>query len=471
MKHMLVLALLVAVFFVSMGLSNAIEISPASATLTSNTTNMLNISFYNQQNYTVSIGINLNSAEVRYGGLFDSISAKPIEFMLLPGQTQKVLFAFNTRNIFYSIPIPINISYTINGTPQSFILSAPILPSSSKQIYFYNMSLPKEIYPYESFPINLTVINSLDRTGIVVPINASIFYPNGTLALSSYNSFTLSNLGINHYSIIMKPSSQSPPGQYKVSVSLNYNGFTSIISQNVDFLSYYNIIASRSSSIGLFGGTYYLTLRNEGNTPVNVSNYTLTPGSLNSLLMVSKGASIGSVSSGANGLYYSLVMLSPGQNVTLYYTVSYIIVYIIILIIIIAIILFFYFNRKVEVVKEVVKHTASSGFIDVKISLKVRNVSNKPIEDIDLWDIMPPSALKVSMVGPREGIVQKTVDGLKLVWKETHLNPNDEFIVMYELRSKIGIVGKMQLNPAVCRFKFNGNIYKRKSNSIILNIR
>ena len=471
MKNLLVLTLLIAVFFVSIGLSNAIEISPTSATLTSNATNFLNISFYNQQNYSVSIGINLNSAEVRYGGLFDAISAKPLSFTLLPGQTQKVLFAFNTRNIFYSTPTPINISYTINGTPQSFILSVPILPSSSKQIYFYNMSSSNKIYPYESLPVSLTIINSLDRTGVVVPINASIFYPNGTLESSSYSSLTLSNLGINSYSVSMKPNPQSPPGQYKISVSLNYNGFTSTASQNVDFLSYYDLVASRSSSVGVFGGTYYLTLKNEGNTPVNVSNYTLSPGSLNGILMVSKGASLGSLSSGPNGLYSSLVMLSPGQTVSLYYTVSYVIIYIIVLIIVIAIILFFYFNRKVEVVKEVVKHEASSGFIDVKVSLKVKNVSNKVIEDINLSDLTPMNALKVSIIGPREGVIQKTVDGLKLVWKEARLNPKDEFIVMYELRSKIGIVGKMELNPAVCKFRFNGNIYKRKSNSIILNIR
>ncbi|MCW1301626.1 MAG: hypothetical protein OH316_00615 [Candidatus Parvarchaeota archaeon] len=471
MKNILILSALVAVFFISVGLANAIEISPTSTSLISNTTNFLNISFYNQQNYTVSVNLNINSVDARYGGFFYSISARPSSFILSPGQTQRVLFSFSTRDVFYSTPTPINISYTVNGTPQSFVLNAPILPHSTKQIYFYNVSLPAETYPYESIPVNLTIINSLDSTGVVVPVNFSLFYGNGTLALSEYKSFTLTNLGINSYSVYIRPSAISPPGTYTLSSSLSYNGFVSTFSRSITFLRYYKVVVSRSSSIGIFGGTYYLTISNEGNAPSNITNYTLSPGSLNSLLMVSKGASIGSVAAGANGLYSSLGVISPGQTVSLHYSVSYVIIYIIILIIIIAVILFFYFNRKVEVVKEVVKHEASSGFIDVKISIKVKNVSNKAIENIDLFDITPKSALKVSMIGPREGVIQKTVDGLKLLWKENRLNPGDEFIVMYELKSKIGIVGSVQLNPAVCKFKLNGNIYKRKSNSIILNIR
>ena len=37
-------------------------------------------------------------------------------------------------------------------------------------------------------------------------------------------------------------------------------------------------------------------------------------------------------------------------------------------------------------------------------------------------------------------------------WKEEELNPNDEIIVMYEVKSKIGIVGNFELENASVKF-------------------
>jgi hypothetical protein len=56
-------------------------------------------------------------------------------------------------------------------------------------------------------------------------------------------------------------------------------------------------------------------------------------------------------------------------------------------------------------------------------------------------------------------------------WKEEELNPNDEIIVMYEVKSKIGIVGNFELDKANVKFDFNGRNYKKNSNSLVLHIK
>ena len=136
-----------------------------------------------------------------------------------------------------------------------------------------------------------------------------------------------------------------------------------------------------------------------------------------------------------------------------------------------AILLVMYFNRKVVVSKEVIERRASGGFIDVKLAIRVKNISKKPLTELTITDSAPQTALKVSMIGPKEGKVERTSHGMRFVWKELELSAGDELILMYEIKSKIGIVGSVNLSPAECTFKYGNKRHSKKSNSLILNIR
>jgi hypothetical protein len=73
------------------------------------------------------------------------------------------------------------------------------------------------------------------------------------------------------------------------------------------------------------------------------------------------------------------------------------------LIIALAFIIFLYFNRKVVFKKEVIEHKAIDGFIDIKIALRLKNISRKKIYSIELQDEIPPNSLKIAKAGQKEG--------------------------------------------------------------------
>ncbi len=79
--------------------------------------------------------------------------------------------------------------------------------------------------------------------------------------------------------------------------------------------------------------------------------------------------------------------------------------------------------------------------------------------------------MKVAKAGQKEGKITKHGNKMLISWKEEELNPNDEIIVMYEVKSKIGIVGNFELDKASAKFDLNGKSYKKSSNSLILHIK
>ncbi len=410
-------------------------------------------------------------AKIDYSYLFYNVGAKPDTFALSPGQSQNVLFSFGTNDVYFSFPIPINFTYTENSVQRSFVINAPIPPqSASNSIYVYSLAANRSIYPYQSIFMNTKIINSIGQAGVIVPFNYSLLY-DGNSIYSAHTNFVLSSLGLNQFNVSFNIDNKTPPGTYTLTVSTSYNTNISRLSQNVTLLPYHFAVLSNSSSFGYFGGTSSLTIKNDGNSPLSLNGTVLPLSSFNSIFISSESASIGSVVSTSSGFMSSLIDLAPGQELTISYSVSYYPVYLAIIVIAAAILLVMYFNRKVVVSKEVIERRASGGFIDVKLAIRVKNISKKPLTELTITDSAPQTALKVSMIGPKEGKVERTSHGMRFVWKELELSAGDELILMYEIKSKIGIVGSVNLSPAECTFKYGNKRHSKKSNSLILNIR
>ena len=182
-------------------------------------------------------------------------------------------------------------------------------------------------------------------------------------------------------------------------------------------------------------------------------------------------SSIGSAVLSNNSIQPSISALPSGEALTIIYSVSYYPIYLILLIVALAIIILLYFNRKVVFKKEVIEHKAVEGFIDIKIALRLKNISRKKIYAVEIEDEIPPNSLKISKAGQKEGRITKHGNSIKISWKEDELNPTDEIIVMYEVKSKIGIVGNFELGKAEVKFDLNGKNYRKSSNSLVLHIK
>ena len=467
----LVLILLSSVFLI--GNAHALKVSPNSITVQSNAVSYFNFTFYNNENTTQNISLNVGRASIIYSGYFNSIGAFPQEFQLLPGQTKTVLFSFESKDVFFSYPISMQIPYSANGVQTYFNVSAAIIPITKTSIYLYSINSSKSFYPYSTIYFQVNIMNSLDQTGLILPFVYNLS-SQGKLVYSASKNEVISNFGLNAFNFtipINTLSSLLPPGKYNISVYTNYNKNSSTLYFPVKILPYYKPIISKTSSFNIFGGTASITVKNEGNIPINKSDVNLTVGGFNSLFLVGKSSSNGSAVLVNNSLEPSITSLLPGQSITLSYSVSYYPIYLIILIIILAFVIFLYFNRKVVLKKEVIEHKAVDGFIDVKVALRLKNVSRKKIYGIELEDDIPPNSLKIAKAGQKEGKITNHGSNMRISWKEEELNPNDEIIVMYEVKSKIGIVGSFELGKANVKFDFNGRSYKKMSNSLVLHIK
>ncbi len=465
------IVLLSAVFLV--GNAHALKVSPNSITVQSNAVSYFNFTFYNNQNTTQNISLNLGRASIIYSGYFYSIGAFPDNFELLPGQAKTVLFSFESKDVFFSYPITMQIPYSDNGLSNYFNLSVAIIPITKTSIYLYSINSSKSFYPYNNIYFQVNVMNSLGQTGLILPFVYNLS-SNGKLIYSSSKNEVIGNLGLNSFNFTIPISTLGyllPPGKYNISVYTNYNKNSSALYFPISVLTYYKPVISKTSSFNIFGGSASITVKNEGNVPVNRSAIALGINSFNSLFLVSKSSSNGSAVI-SNGLIQpSISSLMPGQSITLQYSVSYYPIYLIILIIALAFVIFLYFNRKVVFKKEVIEHKAVDGFIDIKIALRLKNISRKKIYGIELEDEIPPNSLKVAKAGQKEGKITKHGSRMLISWKEEELNPNDEIIVMYEVKSKIGIVGNFELERASVKFDFNGRSYRKSSNSLVLHIK
>ena len=465
------IVLLSAVFLV--GNAHALKVSPNSITVQSNAVSYFNFTFYNNQNTTQNISLNLGRASIIYSGYFYSIGAFPDNFELLPGQAKTVLFSFESKDVFFSYPITMQIPYSDNGLSNYFNLSVAIIPITKTSIYLYSINSSKSFYPYNNIYFQVNVMNSLGQTGLILPFVYNLS-SNGKLIYSSSKNEVIGNLGLNSFNFTIPISTLGyllPPGKYNISVYTNYNKNSSALYFPISVLTYYKPAISKTSSFNIFGGSASITVKNEGNVPVNRSAIALGINSFNSLFLVSKSSSNGSAVI-SNGLIQpSISSLMPGQSITLQYSVSYYPIYLVILIIALAFVIFLYFNRKVVFKKEVIEHKAVDGFIDIKIALRLKNISRKKIYGIELEDEIPPNSLKVAKAGQKEGKITKHGSRMLISWKEEELNPNDEIIVMYEVKSKIGIVGNFELEKASVKFDFNGRSYRKSSNSLVLHIK
>ncbi len=465
------IVLLSAVFLV--GNAHALKVSPNSITVQSNAVSYFNFTFYNNQNTTQNISLNLGRASIIYSGYFYSIGAFPDNFELLPGQAKTVLFSFESKDVFFSYPITMQIPYSDNGLSNYFNLSVAIIPITKTSIYLYSINSSKSFYPYNNIYFQVNVMNSLGQTGLILPFVYNLS-SNGKLIYSSSKNEVIGNLGLNSFNFTIPISTLGyllPPGKYNISVYTNYNKNSSALYFPISVLTYYKPVISKTSSFNIFGGSASITVKNEGNVPVNRSAIALGINSFNSLFLVSKSSSNGSAVI-SNGLIQpSISSLMPGQSITLQYSVSYYPIYLVILIIALAFVIFLYFNRKVVFKKEVIEHKAVDGFIDIKIALRLKNISRKKIYGIELEDEIPPNSLKVAKAGQKEGKITKHGSRMLISWKEEELNPNDEIIVMYEVKSKIGIVGNFELERASVKFDFNGRSYRKSSNSLVLHIK
>jgi hypothetical protein len=222
-------------------------------------------------------------------------------------------------------------------------------------------------------------------------------------------------------------------------------------------------IRSEETNSGFIIYTDIITKMNTGNVPqevmVNVRKNII------SRLFTSFSNEPDLVDRTGFGVSYSWVKnLEPTEVFTVKVKTNYIFPFFIILF---AAAIIFTFNRymqtKVEVRKSVVPVRAKGGELALRVTVKVK--ARKNVENVSVIDRIP-SLVKIY---ESFGFIKPTkVDSTsrRIHWEIGSLQSGEERVVTYIVYSKVGVVGRFSLPPALSVFEREGKIHEVESNNV-----
>ena len=174
-----------------------------------------------------------------------------------------------------------------------------------------------------------------------------------------------------------------------------------------------------------------------------------------------------------NGKYYLTwgIALGSDRSMTIYITENYRPLVVITVLIIVAIVLYFLFRSPLIVRKSIANVGMSEGGIsEAKVVVRVKNRSPKTIFNIEVMDNVPHIAnvekeLSIGSMQPH-AIMQHPKKGIMIKWNIESIEPGDERILSYKMKSRLSILGEFNLPAANARTKIGNKVIITNSNRV-----
>ncbi|MCD6482814.1 MAG: hypothetical protein J7K83_00910 [Candidatus Aenigmarchaeota archaeon] len=98
---------------------------------------------------------------------------------------------------------------------------------------------------------------------------------------------------------------------------------------------------------------------------------------------------------------------------------------------------------------------------EIRIKLKIKNTSRKPIRDVVVRDFVPEIYTVVKKFETIKPTIRKVKGGYELLWRIEKMMPGEERLIAYSIIPSIEIIGKPKLPPA--KMRYTDRTKKRKS--------
>ena len=165
------------------------------------------------------------------------------------------------------------------------------------------------------------------------------------------------------------------------------------------------------------------------------------------------------------------VKLDKDKTMTIYITENYRPIVVIVALAIIAVILYFIFRSPIVVRKGVANVGMSEGGIsEAKVVVRVKNRSANQITNIEVMDNVPHIAhvekeLSIGSMQPH-AILTHPKKGMVIKWTIEALEPGDERVLSYRMKSRLPILGEFNLPAATARTKVGDKVVISNSNRV-----
>ncbi len=171
--------------------------------------------------------------------------------------------------------------------------------------------------------------------------------------------------------------------------------------------------------------------------------------------------------------YYIIwqVKLDENRIMRVYTTENYRPIVVIIGLAIASIIIYFLFRSPIVVSKGAANiKTSHGGVAEAKIVVRVKNRSSKQMTNIEVMDTVPHIAhvekeLSIGSMQPH-AILKHPKGGLVIKWSIDTLEPGDERVLSYKMKSMLPVLGEFNLPAANARCKVGNKVVISNSNRV-----
>lgn len=174
-----------------------------------------------------------------------------------------------------------------------------------------------------------------------------------------------------------------------------------------------------------------------------------------------------------DGKHYLVWQMQLGKDktVAVYTTENYRPIVVIAVLVLVAIVLYFLFRRPIVVRKSIANIVMSEGGIsEAKVVVRVKNRSANQLTNIEVVDNVPHIAhvekeLSIGSMQPH-AILQHPKKGILIKWAIETLEPGDERVLSYKMKSRLAILGEFNLPAATARCKIGDKVIISNSNRV-----
>jgi hypothetical protein len=402
-----------------------------------------------------------------------NVKVEPLD-LSVPSNTQRT-FSLSLRPTssanFGTQGVTVNFKELNSGTlvKKTVVLSLrnpDAVPQTYSPTVSLDVAMPYDVDPRSPIPLRLELhnSNSLNISNLTILVSSPHFSSASVIKLAPLSVHTEDIAGLH-----TEPT--TPPGEAEVSIKLLYQGkVINQIVKNYKIKEYTQVQQHVNESKHFFKTDKTIEIRNDGNVR-NVATVSVATSFVKSLFISSSLPYENGASNGQRVIFWS-IPLEPGETRSIVYTENYRILVLLFLLAIICIAAYLLMRSPLVAVKEAVAVAHSDGVSNIKVRVFVKNRSAKAMQHIQVTDKVPSlvDVLKTESPGSLapSKIAVSEKQGTLLRWELDELEPFEERILTYQVKSKLKIIGRMKLPNARIRFTYKNKERAVYSNNIEL---
>jgi hypothetical protein len=413
-----------------------------------------NVSFVNGGSEQLKVSLN---------ALFTGVtSISPSVFTLNPGEEKIVHVALTVKSTQTPGNVYIRL-FVFDDKGNQFVIFLPskILPSPKlfENVNIKSVKLSGEaLNPSKTFSVTLNVDNPVQNTTVPLEIelDGNTIYTKDVFLTEGSNVVSLEGISLPE---------KTTPGDHNLKVLMKFsNGVVVSKEVVVPVVGYHKCLIDESMKTSLAGKKYVAVVRNIGTENATC----LVSSSITGIEKTLLGRVTEDYAFRDNKIEWN-VELAPFEEKTIEYEVNYVPLWIIPFVIVGAIVGVWYLMREVSVKKELVSYVRHPGFMDLKIQIKIKNLTGKVLKNVNVIEPLPAFIKEVRDYGTIPGELKKKKGRKSIVWEIDSLNPKEERVLSYKVRTSVEVLGSVNFEPTEINYKDDKGT-KKKGYSNVLSI-